>query len=152
MPQRSRAHWLGLIPHRAVLLTALVAAITLGVYYILSTENARRLSRPEIPGWDDIEECGSLTSFDGTKTIDFEEDLKIVVTEKSPDGDEKSERKLAGTWSFDAERERYTVSYEDVSLDYKLVKPEDSSVCIFTRGDVEAVNLRESWFGRIEEE
>jgi hypothetical protein len=152
MPQRSRVHWLGFISQRTVLLTILVAAITLGVYYILSTENARRSSRPAIPGWEDIEECGSLTSFDGTKTIDFEEDLKIVLTEKSPDGDEKSERKLTGTWSFDVEKERYTVSLEDVSLDYKLVKPEDSSVCIFAPGDVEAVNLRESWFGRIEEE
>jgi hypothetical protein len=152
MPQRSRVHWLGFISQRAVLLTILVAAITLGVYYILSTENARRSSRPAIPGWDDIEECGSLTSFDGTKTIDFEEDLKVVLTEKSPDGDEKSERKLAGTWSFDEEKERYTVSLEDVSLDYKLVKPEDSSVCIFAPGDVGAVNLRESWFGRIEDE
>ena len=105
-----------------------------------------RLSRPEVAGWDDIDECGSLTSFDGTKTIDFERTQKIVLTEKSSNDDDSSERKVIGTWSFDAEKERYTVSIEGTSLTYQLVKPEDSSVCIFTPGDVGAVNLRDSWF------
>jgi len=129
-----------------------VAAVILGVYHILSSENARRLSRPVVEGWDEIDECGSLTSFDGTKTIDFERTQKIVLTEKSSNDDDSSERKVIGTWSFDAEKERYTVSIEGTSLTYQLVKPEDSSVCIFTPGDVGAVNLRDSWFGRIDEE
>jgi hypothetical protein len=160
MLQRLRAHWPGI--QRAALLFILIAAVMLGVYHILSTENARRLSRPEIAGWDDIEECGSLTSFDGTKTIDFERDYTVVLTEKSSDeddkneddknGDDKTERKVSGTWAFDAEKERYTVSFEGTSVDYQLVKPEESSVCIFAPGDIGAVNLRESWFGRIEEE
>lgn len=136
---------------RTLLPLILVAAVILGVYYILSKENAHRSSRPAVAGWDDIEACGSLTSFDGTKTIDFEREHKIVRTEKSPNADDKSERKSIGTWSFDAEKERYTVSFEDGLLEYKLVKPEESSVCILAPGDVGAVNLRESWFGTIEE-
>jgi hypothetical protein len=153
--QRVRVHWPGF--QRAALLFVLIAAVMLGVYYILSTENARRLARPEIAGWGDIEECGSLTSFDGTKTLEFERDNTVTLTEKSSDeddknGDDKPERKSSGTWAFDAEKEHYTVSFEGTSADYKLIKPEDSSVCIFAPGDVEAVNLRESWFGRIEEE
>ena len=152
MFQFLRANWFGSKPQRAVLLCILMAAIIFAVYYILSTENARRLSRPVIPGLDDIEECGTLTSFDGTKTIYFERDDKLLITEKSPDGDEKSERKITGTWSFDEENERYTVRFENTSLDYTLVKPEDSSVCILAPGDISAVNLRESWFGKIEEE
>jgi hypothetical protein len=162
--QRVRVHWPGF--QRAALLFVLIAAVMLGVYYILSTENARRLARPEIAGWDDIEECGSLTSFDGTKTLEFERDNTATLTEKSSDGDDKNEddkeddknradkpeRKVSGTWTFDEEKEHYTVSFEGTSVDYKLVKPEDSSVCILAPGDVEAVNLRESWFGKIEEE
>jgi hypothetical protein len=155
MLQRARAHWPGI--QRAALLFILIVVVMLGVYHILSTENVRRSSRPEIAGWDDIEECGSLTSFDGTKTIDFERDYTVVLTEKSSDeddknGDDKPERKVSGTWAFDAEKERYTVSFEGTSVDYQLVKPEESSVCIFAPGDIGAVNLRESWFGRIEEE
>ncbi|SRR6266571_153053 len=152
MLQRSRVPWTGSGPQRTVLLAILVAAVILGVYHILSSENARRLSRPVVEGWDEIDECGSLTSFDGTKTIDFERTQKIVLTEKSSNDDDSSERKVIGTWSFDAEKERYTVSIEGTSLTYQLVKPEDSSVCIFTPGDVGAVNLRDSWFGRIDEE
>ena len=152
MLQRSRVPWTGSGPQRTVLLAILVAAVILGVYHILSSENARRLSRPVVEGWDEIDECGSLTSFDGAKTIDFERTQKIVLTEKSSNGNDSSERKVIGTWSFDAEKERYTVSIEGTSLTYQLVKPEDSSVCIFTPGDVGAVNLRDSWFGRIAEE
>ena len=151
MLQSSHVRWLGSILQRMALPFILMTAVILGVYYILSTENARRSARPLVAGWDDIEECGSLTSFDGTKTIDLDRAHKVVLTEKAPDSDDKSERKSIGTWSFDAEKEHYTVSFADTSLDYKLVKPEESSVCIFAPGDVGAVNLRESWFGQIEE-
>jgi hypothetical protein len=134
-----------------VLLLVLAAALILGVYYLLSAENAHRLSRPAVAGWDDIEECGSLTSFDGTKALDFEHNHRASLTEKSDDAD-KPERKVDGTWSFDPKKELYSVSFGDSPAHYKLVKPEDSSVCILAPGDVSAVNLRESWFGRIEDE
>jgi hypothetical protein len=133
-------------------IAALCAAILLGTFYILSAENARRAARPEVAGWDDIDECGSLKSFDGTKTLDFERSHKVSLTEKSADGADKPERKVAGTWAFDEEKERYTVSFADSSVDYALVKPDDSSVCILAPGDAGAVNLRESWFGKIEDE
>ena len=97
MLQRSRVPWTGSGPQRTVLLAILVAAVILGVYHILSSENARRLSRPVVEGWDEIDECGSLTSFDGTKTIDFERTQKIVLTEKSSNDDDSSERKVIGT-------------------------------------------------------
>lgn len=147
-----RARWLGIDPARAILLFLVFAAVIYGVYRILSIENARRESRPEVPGWSEIDECGTLTSFDGTKTIDFDRTHKIVLTEKSPDDHDKSGRTVAGTWSFDEEKERYALSFENTSMDYQLVKPENSSVCILTTGDTDAVNLRKSWFGRIEEE
>ena len=54
-----------------------------------------------VAGWDDIEECGSLTSFDGTKTIDLERDHKVDLTEKSTDDAGKS---LAA--DFDAQFEQ----------------------------------------------
>src|ERR1700730_9268058 len=94
-----------------VLLLVLAAALILGVYYLLSAENAHRLSRPAVAGWDDIDECGSLTSFDGTKTLDFEHNHRASLTEKASNDSDKPERKVDGTWSFDAEKERYTVSF-----------------------------------------
>jgi hypothetical protein len=152
MLERPRVHWSGFSLQRAIVLVIVMAAVMFGVYYILSAENAHRESRPAVAGWDDIEECGSLTSFDGTKTIDFERTHKVTLTEKTGEGDDESESTVAGTWSFDEEKERYTVYLKDSALNYQLIKPEDASVCIFAPGDVDAVNLRESWFGRIEEE
>jgi hypothetical protein len=122
------------------------AALILGVYALLSFERARRLSRPEIAGWDDIHGCGSLTSFDGTKTLDLDRTHKAHLTEKTSDDDDAPERTVDGTWSFEAEKERYTISFEERSASYALVKPEGSSVCILTPGDVGTVNLGESWF------
>jgi hypothetical protein len=127
-------------------------ALIFGVYYLLSAEGARRASQPEVAGWDDIHECGSLTSFDGTKTLDFDRHRTASLTEKSSNEADKAERKTNGTWSFDDEKERYTVVFGDSSLEYVLVKPEDASVCILAPGDVGAVNLRESWFARIDNE
>jgi hypothetical protein len=139
-------------PMSKVLVLALAAAAILGVYHLLSAENARRLSQPTVAGWEDLDECGSLKSFDGTKTLDFERSHKASLTEKSANDADKPERKVDGTWSFDEEKERYTVSIGDSSADYELVKPEDSSVCILAPGDVGAVNLRDSWFGKIDDE
>jgi hypothetical protein len=121
------------------------AALILGVYYLMSAENARRLSKPE--GWDDIHDCGSLTSFDGTKTLDFQRSQKARLTERSPDDADKSGRKVDGTWSFDGDEQRYTVSFGNSSTQYALVKPEDASLCVLVPGDIGAANLRESWFG-----
>jgi hypothetical protein len=139
-------------PMSKVLVLALAAAAVLGVYHLLSAENARRLSQPTVAGWEELDECGSLKSFDGTKALDFERSHKASLTEKSANDADKPERKVDGTWAFDEDKERYTVSIGDSSADYELVKPEDSSVCILAPGDVGAVNLRESWFGKIDDE
>jgi hypothetical protein len=156
MLQRLRAALSGFkklppIKPSTVLPLILVIAVVLAVYPLLLRENARRSSEPEVPGWDEIDECGSLTSFDGTKTLDFESSHKVTLTEKSSDEADKTEQKSDGTWSFDVETKRYTVYFKDAAQ-YQLVKPEDSSVCILAPGDVGAVNLRESWFARIEDE
>lgn len=139
-------------PVTKVLVAALAVAALIGVYHLLSAENARRLSQPAVAGWEELDECGSLKSFDGTKTLDFERSHKASLTEKPANDADKPERKVDGTWSFDAENERYTVSIGGTSTGYELVKPEDSSVCILAPGDVGAVNLRESWFGKIDDE
>jgi hypothetical protein len=160
MLQRLRVGWSGfslkrlppIKPTSMVLPLLLVGAVILGVYPILLTENAHRSSRPAVAGWDEIDECGSLTSWDGTKTLDFERNHRASVSEKPSDEADKSERKVDGIWSFDAEKDRYIVAFKDSRVDYELVKPEDSSVCILAPGDISAANLRESWFGRIKDE
>ena len=158
MLQRLRFPWSGLnrlpaIPSMSTVLPLmLVTTVSLGVYPILVMENAHRSSRPVVAGWEEIDECGSLTSLDGTKTLDLERSHRAKLTEKSSDEVDNPERKVDGRWSFDAEKDRYTVSLKDTTSEYELVKPEDSSVCILAPGDVSAVNLRGSWFGRIQDE
>jgi hypothetical protein len=91
-----------------------------------------------------------MTSFDGHKTLDFDSDHKVDLTEEdnSDDGKfTKSERKTSGTWSYDEEHKRFTVIINDRSTDYTLMRPEGSDVCILAVGDLRSVNVTESWFG-----
>jgi hypothetical protein len=107
---------------------------------------------PAIAGFDDIDECGSVTSFDGSKTLDFERDHKVTLTVGALGTANKPEQTINGTWSFNEEQMRYTTIFREGWTDYTLVKPEGSDVCILARGDIGAVNMRESWFGHIETE
>lgn len=128
----------------------LLSAVVLAGYFLFGRE---RTSVPPpllaIAGFDDIDECGSVTSFDGSKTLDFERDHKATLTVRPFGSANKPEQTIDGTWSFNEEQMRYTTIFRD---GWTVVKPEGSDVCILARGDIGAVNMRESWFGHIETE
>jgi hypothetical protein len=52
-----------------------------------------------------------MTSFDGHKTLDFDRDHNVDLTEQDTPDDEKSkksERKSFGSWSYDEEHKRFS--------------------------------------------
>src|SRR6202035_1166257 len=91
--------------------------------------------------------CGIVTSFDGSKTLEFGPGHDVILI--LPRSEKEAESAL-GRWSFDEERKLYTTVLEGKMTDYTLIKPEESGVCILARGDIGAVNIRESWFGRFD--
>ena len=128
------------------------AVIAGGAYFLFAGEkkNAPVLP-PAAAGWGDIDECAPFTSFDGSKTLDFERSHKVSVTPESDDA-KKSEQKIDGTWSFNEENKRYTLFFGEARSEYSLIKPNKSTLCILASGDVGSVNMRESWFALIEDD
>ena len=130
------------------------AAVILGALYLFGggTRNPGAAPAPLVAGWDDLDECSPLTSFDGHKTLDFDRDHNVDLTEEDTPDDEKSkssERKTFGSWSYDKEHKRFTVIVKDTSTNYTLMRPEGSDVCILAVGDLRSVNITESWFGTV---
>jgi hypothetical protein len=129
-------------------------AVIVGALYLFSggTQNPASAPSSLIPGWDDLDECSPMTSFDGYKSLDFDSDHNVDLTEEdNPDDGKftKSERKTSGTWSYHDEHKRFTVIINDRSTDYTLMRPEGSDVCILAVGDLRSVNITESWFGTV---
>jgi hypothetical protein len=127
-------------------------AALLGSYYFFPPDEKATALQPllSVAGWDDIRECGSVTSLDGAKTLEFASSHKVGLTETDVQDEKEPRRTTDGSWSFDEQKKRYTITFGDKWTDYTLITPDGSSVCILARGDIGAVNLRESWFGRIE--
>jgi hypothetical protein len=121
-------------------------AVIVGALYLFSGG-----TRNPVEGWDDLDECSPMTSFDGHKMLDFDRDHKVDLTEEdTPDeNSKKSERKTFGTWSYDEEHKRFTVIINDRWTNYTLMRPESSDVCILAVGDLRSVNITESWFGTV---
>jgi hypothetical protein len=129
-------------------------AVIVGALYLFSggTRNPGAAPPPLVEGWDDLDECSPMTSFDGHKMLDFDRDHKVDLTEEDTPDDEnskKSERKTFGTWSYDEEHKRFTVIINDRWTNYTLMRPQGSDVCILAVGDLRSVNITESWFGTV---
>jgi hypothetical protein len=129
-------------------------AVIVGALYLFSggTRNPGAAPPSLVAGWDDLDECSPMTSFDGRKALDFDRDHKVDLTEEDNPDDGKStkfERKTSGTWSYDEEHRRFTIIMNDRWTDYTLMRPEGSDVCILAVGDLRSVNITESWFGTV---
>jgi hypothetical protein len=92
-------------------------------------------------GWDDLITCSELVSIDGAKRLSLSEDHVLKVYDKT--GTKKAE---SGTWSYREQSKQYSIVLADQSWDYVLVSPNGSDTCILASGNVEAANLRASWF------
>jgi hypothetical protein len=92
-------------------------------------------------GWDDLIACSELVSIDGSKRLSLSENHVLKVYDKA--GTKKAE---SGTWSYREQSKQYSIVLADQSWNYVLVSPNGSDTCILASGNVEAADLRASWF------
>jgi hypothetical protein len=102
-----------------------------------------------VPGWQDLISCSYVTSLDGTKQLSISENNRATLYESVALSDKKrgDERiSVEGTWSFDEISKQYFVALNGETTAYLLVSPERGGVCMLIAGELEAANLRRSWF------
>jgi hypothetical protein len=92
-------------------------------------------------GWDHLIPCSELISMDGAKRLSLSENHVLKVYDKT--GTTRTE---TGTWSYREESKQYSIVLSDQNWIYVLVSPNGSDTCMLASGNVEAANLRASWF------
>ncbi len=134
-PSKARHWWL-------VLLAIAVA----GVAYLIFRRHEELAAEPPWPaGWAALLDCADMASLDGTKELEFFDDRRAVMYDKAIGNERGKYLKVDGTWRFDETTNLYTVTLNGESAAYSIVEP-DGGTCMLVKGDLGAVNLRESWF------
>jgi hypothetical protein len=121
-------------------LGALVGSTAFCWIVFSQTENHTRATVP-IPGWDDLLYCADVASLDGTKRVTFSENHSLYFHDDNSADDRRND-----TWSFDEKLKRYTVTLKGQDTIYSLISPKDANTCMLIKGDIEAADLRGSWF------
>jgi hypothetical protein len=116
------------------------------VYFIFSAKTDKvRAPIRTVPGWEDLISCSYVTSLDGTKHLSISENNRATLYERVALSDKKR-ISIEGIWSFDEISKRYFVALNGETTTYQLVNPEGGGVCMLIAGELEAANLRRSWF------
>ena len=98
--------------------------------------------------------CSPFTSLDREKMLDFRDDHTVTLHKIARSRDlqakgileTKNEIIEQGSWTADNTTGDVTVSVAGDRTSYTLVVPYNSQ-CVLGAGQVEAVNLRSSWYG-----
>src|SRR5262249_55947820 len=77
--------------------------------------HSERKEWPTIPGWDDLIYCSEVQSLDGYKQLSFSANHVVQFYENRSSKDRKEKRTVIGTWSFDENSKRYTVTLNDAT-------------------------------------
>lgn len=102
-----------------------------------SAETERQIRAMFPPGYYDLINCSTFTSYLGEQTMTLSGDRKAQL--------EKDE----GYWSFDETTKRYAVSVGPLSGSYSLLTPPGSDVCILVSGDSFKADLTNSWYAKV---
>jgi hypothetical protein len=99
------------------------------------------------PGWDELQSCEPLRSFDGRKSITFYDDGRAEIWENPSQDETKAVgASQIGRWGYDETSKRYSIEFEEDGSNYYLYSPNSVSICILAKGPVASINLQESWF------
>lgn len=132
----------------AKILCACAGAAFVCYMFSVKTDKARAPIRI-VPGWENLISCSYATSLDGTKQLSVSENNRATLYESVALSDKKGSDKrisIEGTWSFDEISKQYFVALNGETTAYLLVSPERGGVCMLIAGELEAANLRRSWF------
>jgi hypothetical protein len=102
--------------------------------------------RVVVPGWDDLASCSFLISLDGAKHLTLFENHRAQLSEveRLKNGDPKNQNE--DRWSFDENSKLYSLTLNKETTVYALVSPVEADGCMLINGNLEAANLRRSWF------
>jgi hypothetical protein len=132
----------------AKILCACAGAAFVCFIFSARTDKARAPIRI-VPGWEDLISCSYVTSLDGTKQLSISENNRATLYVSVALSDKKGGEErisIEGTWSFDEISKQYFVALNGETTTYLLVSPEKGGVCMLVAGELEAANLRRSWF------
>lgn len=113
----------------------------IGIVFLTLGRHTASEQMVELPGWGDLLPCSYAASFDGTKKLSFSENGLVVLYDKSAKGGS-----IDGKWTFDEAAGLYTVTIDGQIANYSVVEAGGSGFCILVKGDLNAVDLRSSWF------
>ena len=130
---------------RLCILLAVCLAVR-GIYWIY-TRPVSIAKRPPA-GWEELEPCSSLISFNGPTYLTLFEDQHAELLQYIPaeNGKDATGRVTDGRWSYNASSARYSVTIGEDTTAYSLFSPEQLSICIMSKGEIGAADLYESWF------
>jgi hypothetical protein len=131
---------------------ALICIGLIGLTFLLWEERSASVGpQPRalgIPGWDRLDPCSFVSSFDELRTLTFSPRQRVTLSERDDPKAIRPAREKTGEWSYDETRKRYSVIVDNETKQYALLAPPKSDVCILASGSEAAVNLPESWFGK----
>jgi hypothetical protein len=127
----------------ATSLRILVGALLIGatVLWIAFRRTDQPLNEGLTLGWNELVSCSDLTSLDGTQRMTLSENHVVSLRDERGPKFSKS-----GLWLYDEPSKRYSVTLLDQTSIYSIVAPRGTDTCMLIKGDLEAADLRGSWF------
>jgi hypothetical protein len=122
--------------------------IGLGVYYLVMHTVPHREPEPSKPGWERLARCSFLTSFDGNKDLSLWDGGRAELF----DNTNKDKDALQGEWRFDEATSLFAVIFDGISKSYAVVEPGQGPICMLLKSDLQAADLKESWFSQSSDE
>jgi hypothetical protein len=121
-----------------------LGGLGLGAYYLATHTTPHREPEPEPPkpGWERLARCSFVTSFDGNRDLSFSDDGRAELY----DNTNKDKDVVAGEWRFDEATNLFAVILDGVPKSYAVVEPGQGPICMLLKGDLQAADLKESWF------
>jgi len=102
---------------------------------------------PAVPGWEELASCTNLVSFNGKVYLTLFEDHAVTLNKEKSSSDQ-----MVGKWSFDETSQQYALTLQSHTDAYKLVSPEGTSTCMLIKGDLDAADLKSSWYSLISDD
>jgi hypothetical protein len=120
-----------------------VGALLVGaiVFWITFKRTEKPPNEAPILGWSELASCSDLMSLDGTKQLTLFENHSVKFHDEG-----SSKVSKIGLWSYDEPSKRYSVTLPDQTSTYFIVAPRGTDTCMLIKGDLEAADLRGSWF------
>jgi hypothetical protein len=138
VPTRQNTEW-----GSVLLLGCILAGV--GYWIISAWTNKPAQPEPWPVGFEELIDCSSTSSLDGTKELHLSENSVAVMYDKSKKENGKY-RRFNGKWAFNEASKLYTVTLNGEPIAYSIVQPSGWGSCMLVKGDLRSVDLTTAWF------